>query len=262
MPRPPIHQYWRERVKAQLAQANRISSATIRRRLHAEAKDIASGQLAEVGPPPSIRSIDRIRESEWDTLQDADKAPYRLFYWPETMQRGELPWEASGAAFELMGHLSRVFPSGRPPLRLVSWFWRVSRAAPDAPIEKRLDAARRLAIWEMLGPLPFDETRGIEWFLAYAPWRSPIHANKYERAQERNPLLEEIEPIPPFPRLAVKSPPGLYDELLDMFIGVHISGVLRRVEKYRLEERMRVMATAVSDNEERPENSEQGGQQT
>ena len=58
---------------------------------------------------PAARTISRIRKDEWPLVEEKDRARYRTFYWPESTERGDLPWEASAAALELMGYLRERF---------------------------------------------------------------------------------------------------------------------------------------------------------
>lgn len=115
-------------------------------------------------------------------IKDEDLTAYRLVHWPETFERGDLPWEASAATLELLALQDRFAGFGRPTLRLARWFWRVTMAAPDLPAfmdseQGRWGIARLLAAWETLGKAPEQGREGIEWYLAYAPWRDDSQGN-------------------------------------------------------------------------------------
>ena len=42
--------------------------------------------------------------------------------------------------------------------------------APDAPHKDLEDSARKLATWEMQGPIPDEKLRGVEGWLAFRGW--------------------------------------------------------------------------------------------
>ena len=110
MPQPPIPEFWRERVKVHLAQIEqrneKPSDKWIRQVLEKEAEALEEGGNAEARAladrVPSERTISRIRKEEWPLVKPEDRARYRRFYWPESMERRDLPWEASVAALELL----------------------------------------------------------------------------------------------------------------------------------------------------------------
>ena len=143
-------------------------------------------------------------------MEEEERTQYRHFYWPESMERGDLPWEASGAALELLGHLQWKVPLGRPTVRLFKWFWRVTLAANGTRIQTRYQAAVLLSRWERLGDRPPDDVRGIEWYFAFAPWRSREHEHKYRAAREQTDTGKyselSLEPVPPFPEVVFTVP--------------------------------------------------------
>jgi hypothetical protein len=100
---------------------------------------------------PATRTVNKYHD-QYHRLTEPVKAGYKDFGWPESMEAGLLPWEASAAALELLairrdidrfahyrqaareGPLTALdLPLGRPSLRLTRWFWRVTQAAPDLP---------------------------------------------------------------------------------------------------------------------------------
>jgi hypothetical protein len=132
------------------------------------------------------RTVSRLLQ-DWLELNDEERAKYGFFRWPEAMEQGHLPWEASNAALELLGgwyHGSW----GRPSIGLTYWFWRVTQAAPDAPFLVRSMAAKTLewAVVLRVGDPALTGTdnalRAVEWGLTYAPWGSPEHKERYVKA--------------------------------------------------------------------------------
>ena len=126
MPAPAIHEYWRERVKSYLAKDDaarrRPSPTAIHRHLLVEEEGMERLKSAEVGKPPSPRSIDRIRVGEWESKTLEEKIEYQDLSWPESMERGDLPWEASAAALELLGALAaRCDPECARRVRSLQW---------------------------------------------------------------------------------------------------------------------------------------------
>jgi hypothetical protein len=141
---------------------------------------------------PSVRTIERIRV-EWKPKTQEEKAPYRSFYWPESMERGDLPWEASESALELLGLFDKKRGGlrVRPPVRFVKWFWRVSQAAPGAGSAGRVMAAVVLASNEV-SETPIS-LRAVEGYIAYRPWEGEDQKQLYlaatSRAESPIPLM-------------------------------------------------------------------------
>lgn len=225
MPQRPIPGYWRERIKSEIAQMEqrktRVSDRAIRLVLERHAEDLRKDPRPErralAESVPSERSIARIRKEEWAQTPEAEQAQYREFYWPESMERGDLPWEASAPALELLQNCS---PLRRPSIRAVRWFWRVYQATPDAPFGLRMEAAAKLMAAEDTGN--GDVVRGVEWELAYGPWRSKEEQERYLEATERSD-----EPIPGNPRAGLHEPleAGIGHEALSfLFDTLVISG--------------------------------------
>jgi hypothetical protein len=126
MPQPKTPDYWRDRVKALLSQhGGQISDRAIFLALRDESRKLRELPSAEMkaiaGRFPSTRTIGRIRKDEWLPMKSEEKAQYRDFYWPGSMKRGDLPWEASAAALELLdvhrkeGSLARFLEKGDLP---------------------------------------------------------------------------------------------------------------------------------------------------
>ena len=91
---------------------------------------------------------------------------------------------------------------------------------PNSP--DRWTTARLLAAWESLGGLPDNDKRGIESYLAYAPWRNRENKEKYEAARQTSEEGGHPEPIPPYPRVHITAPEDgeLNLQSLEDFMGV------------------------------------------
>lgn len=175
----------------------------------AKGKDDSLQKIPTVaGSPPEGRTIGRILRQHWDPMTDKEQAQYREFHWPASLERAELPWEASSAALELLEACSQV-GWGRPSNRLALWFWRVTEAASDlpnvwpskSPWPGRFDIAAQLA-GEGTGTgnkegeiIPLPSLRpGVEAFLAFAPWRSSSRESSYKHAIDDG----RIPALPPY----------------------------------------------------------------
>ncbi len=170
MVRPAILPQWREPVFRALAELERSGFK------EPSASQIRDGIGRVHGvEAPSLRSIGRLKE-EWAKLEPERRRLYFHFQWPESMGSDLLPWEASSTCLELLGHVRRATAWKRPDIAEMSWFWRVTQAAPDAAIEVRVAAARQLRAQELLG----TDVRapGLEWFLALRGWH-PEHREAY-----------------------------------------------------------------------------------
>ena len=106
MPQPPIPEFWRERVKVHLAQIEqreeKPSDKGIRDMLVKEAEYLKEGGSPEerllADGVPSERTISRIRKEEWPQVEDKNRARYRAFYWPESMESRDLCVVCVGAS--------------------------------------------------------------------------------------------------------------------------------------------------------------------
>lgn len=120
---------------------------------------------------PSESTVGRIM-ADFRKAGPAQRRNYERFRWPESLGTDDMPWEAGRALLDLLAyHDAHEMP--RPPNRLARWFWRVTLAAPDAPIEERLSVSIGLASGESVEdsvPLSWEER-----FLAYAPWKDELN---------------------------------------------------------------------------------------
>jgi len=115
---------------------------------------------------PSESTVGRIQR-KFRQKPDEERRLCRWFYWPESCERGDLPWEASEAALELLRFWQRGSPTTRPSVRLARWFWRITQAAPNASDFERRHYAGWLAAAEAVGA---DVRRGVErWLCGQEP---------------------------------------------------------------------------------------------
>ena len=98
MPRKKTGSFWVVTIH-ELAESDegapRPSAAQIEIRL----KKI--GEQEGLKDSPSKRTIGRILQ-EHDRLTESEKAFYREFRWPQTMQAGLVPWESTRTALDLL----------------------------------------------------------------------------------------------------------------------------------------------------------------
>ena len=180
--RPKTDQYWRERVEF-LVENEGLGPRPLTRRLEQEAAQLGRDDA------PAERTVARLR-NEFIKSDEPTKRASRAFLWPESMGTPELPWEAGATALEILGYLrqhpSPGLPWERPTIGFVTWFWRVTLAAPTASAIDRVGAATELYAaerrWRHDGFRPHLRRR--EWFLAFAPWQSPEAQQAYTRAIE------------------------------------------------------------------------------
>ena len=147
-------------------------------------------------PPPSEATVRRILRRRWDKMPEEERRQYQYFFWPESMERIDLPWEASASALELLCFLDQRGGgrNERPSVHFMRWFWRVSQASPGCAIVGRIMAATILVGYELSGlHIPME---GVEWWLAYRPWEGKTQLKSYgeaiTRAEHRIPGLHWV----------------------------------------------------------------------
>jgi hypothetical protein len=82
-------------------------------------------------------------------LTDENRREFSLFRWPESMEYGVLPWDASQAGLELLLYCVE-HRLGRPTNRMARWFWRVLLACPALDRDDAYYCAGILAAREFL----------------------------------------------------------------------------------------------------------------
>lgn len=167
-----------------------LSAAEMHRQL---GKAVARGRLS--GQVPSVRAIQ-------DVLAKARQRPAGELYavtevsWPESFGEETVPWEWGSCYFELCRQLD-----GRSPLLpLLTWFWRVTCAAPDAPADQRHAMAAALAMKECLPMLKHDQSQeagAIPLYLYFHPWSDDESMRAYVDACVSNGIPKERIYHPP-----------------------------------------------------------------
>ena len=145
MPRPQIHEYWRDRIRMYEANEPSISTKKIADLLKAEHDGLLKSdpvKAALVRKSPAARTVDRYRSQ--DAFPAAERTPYRRVYWPESFERGDLPWDAAPSALRLL-KVSFGRKGARPTVRFVRWYWRVRQSAPELRDKEVEDLAFRLS---------------------------------------------------------------------------------------------------------------------
>lgn len=138
MARQRTDSFWVERVRSLVANEPGVTLAAMARRVEEEGKRRGRDDY------PAERTIRRIRD-DYHKLAPAEQAGYREVYWPESFERGDLPWEAAPAVLELLRdwrarHFREGDPDRRPPrpeTRHALWFWRVTLANAGLSVDDR-----------------------------------------------------------------------------------------------------------------------------
>jgi hypothetical protein len=188
MPRQPTDARYAERV-AVLAEMG-MRPAKITDRIKTEAT--AEGR----NDYPAKRTVERIYQRHLGRPA-AERRAYALFRWPDSMMNGTLPWEASRAALELLYRRNEK-GQGRPTIRLVNWYWRLSMVAFSLDADVREYLAGQLAAWEIdrsgtgftpRNDVDIDVIEAIEWLLAYRPWEDDERGVQYLSDSKRTGVL-------------------------------------------------------------------------
>lgn len=175
-----IDKFWEERVTSLKANNLTWGALRIAREIRKEACS------AERGDFPSERWVGSFLHEKCSKLSEAEKGQYLYFCWPESMDRGDLPWEAAPYGLEYLHHLfyepkkMRVDSNGphsvdRPTNEQIRWFWKISVAAPTAPLDLRI----RMAAFFRWALYKRSEAEIYEWFLAHSPWENRERKAEY-----------------------------------------------------------------------------------
>ncbi|MBI4491736.1 MAG: hypothetical protein HY690_02970 [Chloroflexi bacterium] len=192
MPQKPIAQDWRDQVYTLCGSGRKRSVVEMFQLLEAEGIRLGRNDY------PSKRSLNRIRD-DFHRLPEPQQREYGQVRWPDSFGRGDLPWEAGRAALDLLRFHDEQ-GLDRPTVRHVRWFWRVGMAAPGIPTQDADRLSEHLATAEFLAVanLGTTEVQGLEWLLAYQPWRSDDDAAAYQRLAAR-------QDVPRYPTLVATS---------------------------------------------------------
>lgn len=189
MARPRVKSYWQEAIRALTENEPRLGPLGIQARLKRAAEE--SGMAEKLGAVPSRRTIGRI-QSHFRQSANKDRERYREFRWPETMEYGLLPWEASRAGLELLRDFHQEW-NRRPTVGLVECFWHVSQAAGDAPFDERAVAAQEMYARRVFGAAqPENNMRYFERYFAYGPWRSDTSREAWETSLRAYPIRLDV----------------------------------------------------------------------
>ena len=181
MGRPRTSDSWRERIKIAYAAAETTGG-------NSSAAAIAR-ELEDLGRPdcPSRRTIQRIIE-DFKRLPDDARREYSVFRWPQSMEQGALPWEASRSLLDLQLDLLTHRAWDGPidvsvmPVRFARWYWRACQAMGEDDIDQTIFVAARLTYWEITGEGRQKDIEALHWYLVYAQWRSQEHMERWDRA--------------------------------------------------------------------------------
>lgn len=188
MPRPSIDTFWREQVRSITANNPKLGTAPVLAKLQAIGRETGRSDW------PSERTVGRIQR-EFRLLGDQDQREYLDFYWPEAMERGDLPWEASNVALKALDHLDAGgLPIGpwkgakRPSVAAVRWMWRLTLARPDLPLPSLVLFGLVIAHSERTG-LP---RRDVEAWLARVDREGGSFFGHFTEGEPWLPLVENL----------------------------------------------------------------------
>jgi hypothetical protein len=202
--RPRIDQFWIDQIRTLTQDKPEMTAPAICREFELALTKATLTPPRHAEKIPDQRTVRRIMK-HFRELPETEQRTYASFQWPQSMESKDLPWEASAAALELLRHEVIERPSALPVAdkgffraptnHTALWFWRITLAAPDAPIEFRARLARDFQVEERyvedrrrLG-LPMDKESAnhlreqVRWEIAYRIW-DPKNKEAYERAQE------------------------------------------------------------------------------
>lgn len=161
MPMPRIDEHWREALKGYFANFPENSPETISREM--EQKAARDGGRTDV---PAASTIRRFRNE----CRQADLSGYRDVYWPDSFERGDLPWEAAAAVLALYRQRQSTY-GFRPTVRLARWYWRIVQSAPDIREFQAEQLAAKLVHCEVLrGEIIEDTARWVEAYILFRAW--------------------------------------------------------------------------------------------
>ena len=172
--------YWEQRFKS--LKANNPSWGARRIR---EALQTSMSEIRKDGFPGERWVANLIKRLKDNPTWPEEERMYRTFHWPESMDNSDLPWEASSSGLELLQFLDQETRglSGRPPVLLVKWFWKVTQVIPRLAARNRFITSVLLSTGELYNQPTF--LREIEWWLAYQPWEDETQESIYTLAVSR-----------------------------------------------------------------------------
>jgi len=262
MPRPKEHKY-DDRIR-ELAAAGHRPPAIVKA-LEQEAARLG------LNDTPTESTVRR-RVKEFAELSPQQKRQYALFRWPDSIENGDLPWEASGLLLDLLGHLD-ADGVDRPTVREAVWFWRVCLATPNLDrlheeifYEEQIDLFANSVVavsnksweefeqWQVLTTKSgrkhvFDRISGVQKSVCILRYRiAGLFANRYELEFFLKNKPEPYEEVPDLPHHL----PAVYDPRRRNLGRVSLGMMPPRRFGERRDERPRPTRPA-SDYEERSE---------
>jgi len=154
--RTAVDAFWREQIRGITANYPGWGPGRVVRALAAIGEQLGRDDW------PAERTIGR-EQQRFREMEAAKQRDYLVFRWPESMVRGDLPWEAAALGVTLIRHFGQ---RRRPLVRCVRWCWRITLARPDAPLPARWNAACFMAAWEVSPDASPEAPRRIEAWLA------------------------------------------------------------------------------------------------
>jgi hypothetical protein len=99
------------------------------------------------------RTVHRYLEGFRD-LDEEVRRQFRDVRWPDSLEDGDIPWEASTEVLALLEWTEKH--NLRPPtVNIAAWYWRSTLMIPGAPLDLRLRVALTLATHREIGePVP------------------------------------------------------------------------------------------------------------
>lgn len=186
--RKPIDGFWVEWIRSKAVNEPKLTLEALEAMAQAEAEKLGRFDA------PSARSIRRYRE-EIRKAPDSEQREYRHVYWPDTFERGDLPWEAAPYVLELMsGGAPIAIAPARPTVQEARWFWRVSQSAPHAPLGFRQGVAIGLyAVDSRAASVRDKRRREAERFLTVGwPTDSPGHVFRQLREWHHSIIVGDV----------------------------------------------------------------------
>jgi hypothetical protein len=148
-----LNDYWIDWMRAQFANEPDLPPKRIEQQAKEQAETWPEEEEEEPRPgkPPALRTIYKYM-GEFGGLAEGVRKGYQPFSWPESMEEGLLPWEATAATIQLLIWTQEhgLWP---PPVSLVQWFWRITLAIPDAPLGERLRVTATVASYREAGQI-------------------------------------------------------------------------------------------------------------
>jgi hypothetical protein len=171
MARRKTDQYWVDSIRV-ISEANpKWGAGRIEEELWKDGSRDDHPHRATIG-----RELHRFRK-----LAERERAAYGEFHWPQSMEMGLVPWEASRVALDVLRfhHLTSRHP---PTVQRVLWHWRLALATPETNIDYRQGLIMAATTPEGRVELPNLETE-----LAFQPWLDEAHEYAWNRAFPNTP---------------------------------------------------------------------------